>query len=476
MRNQPHRINLIQPIISVLLIGILFFTLYFLEKRVLTNSLTLGFWNFNIISPNRFIFGSVIFLSLLATSFYFPVIVNKFVMLACAGILATCFYGKLSFILFAAAIFLYFLATLQIRDWVKAAMFLTVLAVFQYIIFDIFLPNSDIHFWYAYLFAMFVPVRFLMFLHHSAGNKTKQDSLLDYLLYIFCPAYFIIFPHMVILPRYGYFTGSLVPPENRYTAILSGAKKFLFGLIALAVIRFLQQAFFHGYYDFVYSKVPAISIEAMLLTSLPLFITAVLIVYGYGNICLGLVRSLGYEIKSPFNYPLLANDIVNLFDRYLIYFKEYIWTFFYFPLVIIFKRINRYAMLFLSVWIGVGVGFTAYSYLTLASEFCSIYNNYIRGHFLVGKLYEKQIDFSPSFLGYQKHIFINVMLWALFVGFLFAAQSVITEFKRSAIYQKKLARNYLMKTFFYACQYIYMLIVFTFIIFGSGYLYRLVQR
>lgn len=362
----------------------------------------LSAWNFNTFSSDKVGIALFIYLILIILIRFFNR-GKKLILIIFSLIISSLLYGNNFFILYVAAFIGYRLIFIKLGTIWKTILFFSIYEVFVYLTLNIIYSYNSI-FWYAYIFANIFPLRFILYFYHVAGKAFAKEPFSDFLIYLFFPAYFIIFPHVVILPRYDYFTESSLSNDKFMRSAKSGIKLFSLGLLLLLL-----------YWSIVnLLKMASLDIsERFTIRLIPLkFILILLGVCGYGNILTGLIRGLGYDIKSPFRLPLFSRDIIDFFNRFLIYFKDFIIMFFFLPALILTKKLNRYLSVFVAVLIAMLTGISLYTFLTLGVEFCSTVNNSIRTMSEVSLAYAKEV---PAVGILNLHILLLKNLPVLFI-------------------------------------------------------------
>jgi len=315
----------------------------------------------SLFSVQKYVFVFSIYIALVPLMYVLGDQARKFVLLCGSLALATILLGVWSWTLFAGALLFYPVTYLRIKASVKLILCFILYLVFMQWAIGIY---SDVSiFVYAFIFAITFPVRYILFFHYNALNDFKKESILDYLNYIFFPAYFIIQPHILILPKYDYFTKSFTRGPDFIRTSIEGLKHFIWGL-AFSVIAVIMLVAIEEWFVV---DMNTVTLKSMFIN----YFAVIVIICSYGNLLLGMVKGLGFNIRSPFDRPILSSNVIEFFSRTLFYFKEFIMTVFYFPLLILTKSLNRYASILISTVGAVMMGGTLYSFLELGIKFCT---------------------------------------------------------------------------------------------------------
>lgn len=442
--------NVFNPIVIILVFACLFSLLWALQKI----TPTLNKWNLNTFTTTQYLIASSGYLLLFSGLCFIKEKNRGFILITASLAFSMFLYGKLCLLFYIAAYFFYLLIYLKIKTSLKIILFFSIYEALIFLTLDILIFKHNDLFWYAFIFANFFSLRFILYLYHNIIHNFKKEPFLDYLLYIFSPAYFIIFPHIVILPKYDYFINSLLGGKDFLKIAKSGLSSFVKGLIYLAI------------YSAIFFITKGYEPENLALAGPFNFVYALLIICGYGNILLGLMKGLGYDIKSPFRSPFLSRNIIDLFDRFLIYFREYVVTIFFIPAAILTKRLAQYWRTFISAIIAVTFGITLHSFLSLGLDFCSGYDSAITGINGVSLSYLRQSYFGAGFLAFHLAI-INILKNAFILGIILGLQLIYNHWsqaiKLSYSTTNILPRKYLLIfRFFRFSEYIIMFVVFGF--------------
>lgn len=366
-----------------------------LQEKGFLEPFSLAGWDFNQFSTAKYIAVFSLYLVLLLALFFFPrKEERKAILIGASFLFATLICGKLSFLLYLGAALFYLAIHAKLAVSFRASLIFILYILFIFLALEALFPAKSAFFWYAYIFAGIFSIRFILYLYHSFVYQ-KKERFGDYILYIFCPAYFIILPHIIVLPKFDYFKNSFCTQDNFINLLRSGLRKIALGLSELFILAALLRIYFtHP----LLKSIPAIEIPAH-------FVSYLLAITGYGNILLGLVRGLGFDIRSPFRKPFLSADILDFFDRTLSYFKDYLISVFFVPASIVLRRLDSRLASFVSVLVAVTLGVTSYSFLTFGLEFCTMLNNSIRGPASVFAGFALQALYPVGIRGFSYWIF-----------------------------------------------------------------------
>lgn len=373
----------------VLSFGVLFCLFFFTQQGQSGNQFfyTISNWNWKVTPMIDYGIAGVLYLTCIGFFYFLNPRTKKILMVIASVGLAQFLYGSFSFSLFIAAYLFYEVTYIKIRSFLKVIFLAVLYEFFLFISLEAFYGH-DYFFWYCLIFSALFPLRFIFYFYHVQGNGFKRESLIEYFLYIFCPVYFIILPHVVILPNYRYFRDSFAEKKEDFMrSVQQGVKAFAFGLWQLAICILIDRAYH------------AVSASITVFTPIEVIIEGiclVLMISGYGYLLLGLVRGLGYNIKAPFNNPLKSRNIIDFFDRFIIYFKEYIMVLFFMPLVMMFRFLNQYVRVFVAAAIAVLAGSVVYFLVSLGNQFCTIIINDLRGVTNVSAVYAKEVQYSMA--------------------------------------------------------------------------------
>jgi len=339
----------------------------------------------------------ILYLVLLLISFSASDKNRKIVIAAASLIFSVILFGKPVFLLYIAAYLFYRLLYSRFK-----ASFKVILAILFYLFFIVFylkILNGifNIPLTYLYIFGAIFALRFVLFFYHNFLFNFKKEPFLDYLLYIFFPPYFIIQPHILILPKYEYFKNSFTDKENLPLVAKSGIKYLLSGLVLLLTAWAINYILFFFKID--------ISERSGGVVNFFRTCTLFLGIWGYSIFLLGLIRGLGYNIKSPIRKPYLAVDFADFFSRSFVYYVEFLTSLFYLPALILTKNINKYLSILVSAVIAIFLGDIFNVTLSLGIRFCDIVGRILNVRLLTADQMIKIFDFD---------------LWRLFlIGFLF---------------------------------------------------------
>jgi len=389
--------------------------------------------NWNFIELSALKYGIATFIYLCALSILFWIKENKLKKLFLfftSMTFASLLYGSYAITFFIIAFLFYKITYLNLKITNKIGLFFILFELFAYLTLNYFY-KSNFLFWYAFIFSYFFFFRFLFFIYHNITNSFNRENFLDYILFIFHPAYFLILPHIIILPQYNHFKKSWALEQNDFIQTSkAGLKKILMGFFYLILWKVgdaIETLYLPATWD--------LKNHSLLLNFtgiLANFILWMLVICAYGNILLGLIYGLGHKIKSPFRKPFYSKNIIDLYDRFLLHFKDFIMIFFYFPSIIYFRKLPIYLRSFFSALIAITLGTLLNLLLTLGFETCSAEFNDIRGE--AGILESYKSEFLMIFEGkFQETIFhvsfydLHMKLFYLLIptlifGSIFAAQ------------------------------------------------------
>ena len=425
---------------------VMFIFFIILEAKFL-NLYSLSKWNFNIFSKWAYLTVFILYILLVIILNFLNINGRKVAMLLASFLFSIILYGRLSWILFILPFPFYILTFIKINKFLKIILLIFLSQIFIILVIQV-LPNYDYLFWLAYIFSNLFFLRFVLYFYHSLRINFKPQPFLDYCLYILCPVYFIVFPSVVILPKYEYFKESLVYDKDFIYVSKTGLKFFFIGLLQLVLLTIV---------DYVLTKYPRIHLyinENIVINLLFCFFGFVLIVTSYGNLLFGLIRGIGYNIKSPFRNPFISKNLIDFFERTLGYFKDYIVTIFLVPISMIMRSLNKYLVTFISTIGAVCLGVTLHSLLSLGLQFCALVNNNIAGPSNVITAYLEQLGSELSIFGFYSAIFL-IAKNAFLLGGLLAIQLCFNQVINSVSLKKKLILNNLV---FKSIQYFIMLV------------------
>ncbi|MCF7874375.1 MAG: hypothetical protein K9L87_00160 [Candidatus Omnitrophica bacterium] len=358
----------------------------------------------------RILFGLYV---LLMPVLYFMKIKQRQVLLFILSLMfSTIMVGKLSFIVYLGSLFYYLLIYVKIRTFVKLLIGAIVYIVFVLQViksFQYYRPS----YLYIYMFVTLFPMRYLLFFHYNSSTNFKKEPVLNYINYIFFPAYLLIHPFIIIMPKYSSFKNSFSYGKNYIASLKSGVIYFCKGLAILLVLMTV---------DYFIENVFATSIsretvnDILSATYIIPYIWVISYILSCGYIILGLMHGVGCRIKSPFGKFALPMNIVDFYGRFLRHFKDYIVSIFYFPVFLLTKSWNTYASISISAIAAIMLAGICHRVLGLGFQFCSI-------------MHYEGIDFVENSLElglvqdgfFDKHLIIKIM-YLLILSFIFAIQ------------------------------------------------------
>lgn len=293
---------------------------------------------------------------------------KSFLLIASLGI-GIAAYGTGVLIIFVlAALFFIILGLDNFAVWKRCLWSFIIYEIFLYAMLNLFLDDTRYWniFYFGYLFSIFFPLKFILLLVHKgrnygvAGNKIDAAS---YFIYLFHPAYFLICPNIVVLPTYDHYENSFCELEEKI-AHSRGLKNIFAGVTALLFI-FLVSA-------------PCMELctktENIFLAHVFTGIGSIIFISSYGNILVGLLNLLGYNVKPAFDLPLLSQNLIEFYRRYMIHFKGFLEQVFYFPISIKLKWVrSKNLRLSIAIILTVVLGTIIYRITGLDTDFCGIF-------------------------------------------------------------------------------------------------------
>ena len=393
-----------------------------LQKTIVGWPLSLQQWNFVSFSASKYggAFASYLCVLVLLRCSR-KTHVNKLILLAASAAWGACFYGPGIIAAYAAAVVLYPVLSAKIRFAYKAAAFFCGGELFLWVALEMLFPDHPSAFWYCYVGANLCLLRLLLYAR-AAPERGGLSRLPDYLLYLFSPPYFLVFPHIVILPSYEYFTTSLRTGAEIGATLDKGVKCVWKGSSQLCVAAVFISLYIHrnAQLELLFQILPV--------THVLILLPVVLSICGYGNFLHGLLLGVGYDIKSPFNSPFLATNIVDFCSRILIYSRELLLELLYFPCILLFRSLQDQTRTILSMMVTISLGGLLYSFSSMGFEFCQILNNRIHGPMSVvsgfGAIFE--IHNNIPFLIFHKELIRGLAVNGL-IGILFGLQILVTQ-------------------------------------------------
>ena len=270
---------------------------------------------------------------------------------------------------------------LVLLRWKMRFKILAVVVVFEllaYLLLDVFLgqPSGDGFFYFGFLFCLIFMYRYALFFFHMEQSKSKIPSFSDFLLYMFLTPFWILVPHIAVMPGYRYFMESDRPgdPAVRWSGlrlILWGATLVLLAKLSGFVWELTQIPDVPAFPLWIRSwgqTFNAILISDLL--SRPLYV--LLYLSGHAHILVGMIRLLGFDLKPVFDRPFLSRDIFEFYNRIMIYYREFLVTVFYFPLQLAFRKLAPWQNRAVALVFTLTAGYALTSFLGLGLDLCDM--------------------------------------------------------------------------------------------------------
>jgi D-alanyl-lipoteichoic acid acyltransferase DltB (MBOAT superfamily) len=196
----------------------------------------------------------------------------------------------------------------------------------------------------GYAFAVCYVLRLVYFFHEARMSGFKRVPLADFAAYFFFAPFYVVFPFMLCIPRFGRFREHLEKPWADGES--SGVRYLLSGILLWLLHMFIRDRLVNvsdairvSFAAHAWARLAALAIVAR-----P--IGAVLPGCAQAYFLAGMTHLLGFRIQPAMERPLLAKGILEWWRRWNTHLRDVLVDVFFYPVMLRLRRKNPYLAIF----------------------------------------------------------------------------------------------------------------------------------